>query len=67
MVPRGQIISNAFFSGLVSAYNQQTNETAEHLKIGQAESMEVLNNKLCIGVYPGAFLFEYVKSQIDFR
>lgn len=67
MVPRGEIISNGFYSGLVSAYIQQTDETAEYLKIGQAESMAILNNKLCIGVYPGAFLFEYVISQIELK
>ncbi|EWG09998.1 hypothetical protein [Cytobacillus firmus] len=61
--PRGQIISNGFVSGQVSAYNPQTKETKELLKVGQAESMTALNDKLYLGVYPGANLFEYDPSK----
>jgi streptogramin lyase len=60
--PRGQIISNGFVSGQVSAFNPVTKETNELLKVGQAESMATLNDKLYLGVYPGASLYEYDPS-----
>lgn len=57
--PGGHIYSNGFVSGQVSAYDPQTNVTKELLKVGQAESMATLKDKLYLGVYPGASLFEY--------
>lgn len=60
--PNGQIISNGFVSGQVSAYDPLTKATNQLVKVGQAESMVTLNDKLYLGVYPGANLYEFNPS-----
>jgi hypothetical protein len=57
--PKNQIMSNGFVSGQVSGYDTITNLTNELIKVGQAESMMTIQDKLYLGVYPGATLFEY--------
>lgn len=60
--PNGQIISNGFVSGQVSAYDPLTKATNQLVKVGQAESMVTFNEKLYLGVYPGANLYEFNPS-----
>lgn len=61
--PDGKIYTAGYLQGNMGVYTPSSGESLYYEGIGQGEGMTVIHNKLYLGVYPGASIFEYDLSQ----
>lgn len=62
--PDGRIYTGGFLNGGIGAYTPLRSDESEQFKgIGQPEGMLTFNDKLYIGTYPGAGIYEYDPAQ----
>ena len=52
-----------YFTGGYSSYDPSSNQFSESRKFGQPEQLYMFQNKLYLGIYPGANIFEYDPAQ----
>lgn len=57
--PDGKIYSTGYLPGNMSAFIPTSQETVRFDGIGQSEGMANLNNKMYLGIYPNAKMYEY--------
>ncbi|SDM38911.1 Carbohydrate binding domain-containing protein [Psychrobacillus sp. OK028] len=57
--PDGKIYSTGYLPGNMSAFFPTTNATVRFDGIGQSEGIATLNNKMYLGIYPNAKIYEY--------
>lgn len=57
--PDGKIYTAGYLQGNLGAYTPSTGESIYFDGIGQGEGITTIHNKLYLGVYPGASIFEY--------
>ncbi|QNK56683.1 S-layer homology domain-containing protein [Paenibacillus sp. PAMC21692] len=61
--PNGKIYSAGYLQGNLGVYAPSSGESMYYEGIGQGEGMTVVHDKLYLGVYPGAAIFEYDLSK----
>lgn len=61
--PDGKIYTAGYLQGNMGVYTPSSGESLYYEGIGQGEGMTVIHNKLYLGVYPGASIFEYDLSR----
>lgn len=60
----GKIYSSGYISGGTGVYSPMFSDlNAQYKGIGQCEGMKAIGNKLYMGVYPGAYIYEYDYTQ----
>jgi len=57
--PDNTVYIGGYFAGGYSSYNPATKMLEACKRFGQSENLQVFQNKLYLGVYPGANIFEY--------
>lgn len=61
--PDGKIYTAGYLQGNLGEYTPSTGESIYYEGIAQGESMTVIHNKLYLGIYPGASIYEYDLSK----
>jgi hypothetical protein len=56
---KGTIYSSGFVTGHMSIYDPESGTNTVLRNIGQAEGITALNEKMYLGIYPGATVYEY--------
>ena len=61
--PDGKIYSAGYLQGNLGVYTPTNGDSNYYEGIGQGEAMTVIHNKLYLGIYPGATIYEYDLSK----
>ncbi|GGG26436.1 WD40 repeat domain-containing protein [Paenibacillus abyssi] len=59
----GNLYIGGYFAGGFSSYNPEMGQLAECKRFGQTEGMLYFKDKLYLGVYPGAYIYQYDPKQ----